>query len=636
MAPPSDRGRAARIDVAWLAVLAATLLAVMLWPYVAHGYGFGVGPDMPVYLWWTRVGASEGLSVVGGRPGAPALIAILTGTLHLPIVAVAAGLQSALGPCIGAGAAVLVRGRTRDVPDRLAWISAGGLAGLFSVHLGAGYVANLVFVAAFLAAGVVLSAPAGGPSGRSTTGVAAGALLLAGGGLAHPQFFVVGAAILVGVAAWTRSVSRAGAARAAAEPDPERRAARRIVVAVGSASVVVVAGVASMLLGPARLDVDTSKDAFLRRAGLTSSLRSAYLDRFVHRWTRYVQFLSIPLAIAGAARTVGLVGRFLAGWALAMLVGVPVGIVTGWYPADRLMTFSFPIPILAGVGIARVWQRLATRRVLAGVVVATLAGAMAAGALMAWDRQAPFLSALEVERATVAGRIADLTPVGTPLVFVVDDADATATFLATRAANVIRAALPPDRAADAYVYVGTPADLLAGRPTARGEPEYDALSRLYLADIPTGGPAEPVAIVVVPFDRTPAGREHAALSRWTRGVFASMPGTLSETAPAREPLGSSSPALIAIATVATLGVAGAVGYGWSRWGVADRVTAIALAPAFGVATLALTAIALERMGLALTGSTGPTIVTIVVGAGGYGAWLVAERRAGSHASASVG
>jgi hypothetical protein len=633
-----DRRRA-RIDGIWLAVLAATLLAVMLYPYVAHGYRFGVGPDMPVYLWWARVGASEGLSLVGARPGTPALIAVLAGTLRLPIVAVAAGLQAALGASIGAAAAVLVRGRTRDVPDRLAWIAAGGLAGLFAVHLGAGYVANLVFVLAFLAAGVVLStSPV--PRGRAAT-AGAGAVLLAGGGLAHPQFFVVGAGILVGVAAWTWSGSRGDRPvltdeRRPADPDADRRTARGIVVAVGSASLAVVAGVASMLLGPARLDVDTSKDAFLRRAGLTSTLRTAYLDRFVQRWTRYVQFLSIPLAIAGATRTAGLVGRFLVGWALAMLAGVPIGIVTGWYPADRLMTFSFPIPILAGVGLAWTWQRLAPRRVLAGVVVAGLAGAMAAGAMMAWDRQAPFLSALEVDRVTIASRIADLTPIGTPLVFVVDDDDATATFLATRAANVIRAVLPPDRAADAHVFVGTPEDLLAGRPTVTGDPEYDALSRLYLDDIPTGGPAEPMTLVVVPFNRTAAGRAEPALHRWSRGVFAGLAGTPSQTRPARDPLEPSTPAGIAVAAVATLVLASGAGYGWSRWAVEDRVTAIALAPAFGVAVLVLVGIALERVGLALSGSAGPTTVTLVAAGGGYVARVVAERRARTQAAAPVG
>ena len=56
-------------------------------------------------------------------------------------------------------------GRTRDVPALVAWVVAGTLAGLFAVHLGAGYLANLAFVVAFLAAGVTLLT--GGDHGRT-------------------------------------------------------------------------------------------------------------------------------------------------------------------------------------------------------------------------------------------------------------------------------------------------------------------------------------------------------------------------------------------------------------------------------------------------------------------------------------
>ena len=75
--------RGGRRDLTWLGGLSAVLLVVFLWPYVVDGFRFGVGPDVPVYLWWTRVGASEGLSMVGSRPGAPALAAALAGTLFL-------------------------------------------------------------------------------------------------------------------------------------------------------------------------------------------------------------------------------------------------------------------------------------------------------------------------------------------------------------------------------------------------------------------------------------------------------------------------------------------------------------------------------------------------------------------------
>jgi hypothetical protein len=608
MDPVADRTRP-RADLAWLGGLAAILLAVMLWPYLRHGYRFGVGPDMPVYLWWTRVGAAEGLSLVGERPGTPALLAVLTGVLHLPVVAVAAGLQAALGTAVGAAGAVVVRGRTRDVPGRFAWVAAGGLAGLFAVHLGAGYLANLAFVVTFLAAGAALASPA-----RTSVPAVAAAILLAGGGLAHPRFFLVGAAILLGVVVWSRS--------AEGRDDP---AARRTVLAVAASGAGVVAGLAAMLVGPPRLDVDTSKDGFLRRAGLTGSLRSAYLDRFVHRWTRYVQVVSLPLAFPGASRTVGFTARFLIGWGLAMLIGVPIGLATGWYPADRLITFAFPVPILAGVGLAWVWRRLEARRILAIAVVAALGAAMAGGALIAWGRQAPFLTPLEVEAVTAAGRIADTVPPGTPLVFVVDDADATATFLATRAGNVIRAAVPPDRVPDVYVFVGTPRDLLAGRPTARGDREYDELSRRSLAAIPSDGP-DPLVLVVAPFDRTGEARGAPGLDAWTPDVSATIAGSLDEAPAARDPLVPASPTGIGLGAIVVLALLWTAGSGWSRWAFADGPTAVALAPAFGLATLILVGVALERVGLALSGSLGPTLVAVLAGGGGYLVRAIGQRR----------
>src|SRR5918999_2031305 len=97
--------KAGRRDLAWLGGLGVVLLILLLWPYVVDGYRFGVGPDVPVYLWWTRVGAAEGLSMIGSRPGAPALAAALAGTFHLNVTAVTAGPASAPRAAVGAASA---------------------------------------------------------------------------------------------------------------------------------------------------------------------------------------------------------------------------------------------------------------------------------------------------------------------------------------------------------------------------------------------------------------------------------------------------------------------------------------------------------------------------------------------------
>ncbi len=570
---------------------------------------------MPVYIWWARVGAANGLSVVGERPGAPALIATLAGTLHLSVTAVIAALECALGAGVGLGIAALLRGRAvaanRPGSVRAAALIAGLLSGLFAVHLAAGYVSNLEMAVPFLGAALLLAHS----ERRHTVGAT---VLLAGSALAHPLFGATGAVILAGAAAW-------------AWRDGERAEARRIAAATGAAAAVTLAGMASMLVGPPRLMVDTSKDGFLRRVGLGSTLVHDYRSRFIHRWTRYVQWLALPLGVPGFRRLSGFRKRFLLIWVAVTAAGATVGFATGLFPPDRMLTFGFAIPALAGVGVIAVWERLADRAAWLAWVAAVLAvGVMAAGALMAYGRQPTFISPEEVAQITAAGRLADATPPGTPLVFVVNDTDATASFLATRAANVIRAALPPDRAADAYIYVGTAQNFWEHRPTIVGDPQYDALSRQYFADIPTGSGS--LAFILTAFDPSAAIDHPAFFTLRSPGVFAATPSgaasSLSSAPAARDPLQPSSPAGIILATLAVIVLLEVTGAGWAAWAVRDPVEVCLAAPAFGIAVMVLAGVLLERLGLPLSGWVGPTVVSVVAGGTGYVLAAVSRTKAG--------
>jgi hypothetical protein len=603
----------------WLAGVGLAVVAVLLAPTVRHGYRFALGPDVPVYLWWTRVGASQGLSMVGQRPGSPALIAVLAGALHVPLSAVTAGLEAALGGATAVATAMLVRaagamgGERRGA--RAAWILAGVLTGLFTVHLAGGYLANLAFAAPFVGATVCLAL-------RTRRSALAGALLLGGGGLAHPQFFLVGAIVLVAVALWSllRREGRSGDAV-------------NVALATLGGGGVVGAGLLSMAIGPPLLAVDTSRDGFLRRAGMSETVQQAYLDRFRFRWARYVQWLALPLAVLGSMRTSGFARRVLVAWTALVVIGAPVGLLTGLYPADRLITFGFSVPALAGVGVVAVWLWLERRAWLATVVAGALFALMAAGALIAWNRQLPYISRAEVDQVTMAAQIAQAAAPDAPMVFIVDDRDGTASFLATRGANVIRAAVPPDRAGDVYVYVGSASNLFAHEPTILGRDEYDALSRLYLSDIPDG----PTTVFLLSsFDLGNVVADDPHLFAWGGGVSSSVaPGDVgTQLGPAREPLRASSAAQIVLTTFAILGLCGAVGFGWARWTGLDVVAAVAIAPAFGVAALALFGVALERLGLPLSGSGGPTVMTVLAAASGY-ALLVVQRPAVAPPAPSV-
>jgi hypothetical protein len=577
-------------------VLAGSLLIFFLRLTFQHGWGFGVGPDVPVYLWWARVGASEGISLVGERPGIPALIATLAGTLHLPLVAVVAGLQYALATMVGVVAVALVRGRA--LGGRWAWLLAGLLAGLFAVHLGGGYVSNLAFTVPFFAAGASLAT-------RSPRGTVAAALLLGGGGLAHPQFFALGVGVLIVAAvwAWVRTSDHGWASDAG-----------RVTAAVAGGAAVVGAGMLSTAIGPARLAVDTSKDAFLRRVGLGTTLHDTYLSRFREKVSTYAPWILLPLALLGTARTRGFTRRFLISWAAVTVLAVPAGIVTGWFPPDRVVTFAFALPVLAALGVVWLWEVIARRSTwLAWPVAVGLVAVMGWAAFGFWSEQQTFISPEDMASATTAGRIAATLPAGTPLVFIVNDNDTTAIFQATYAANVIRAAIPPERAQDVHLYVGDTDRYFAHQPTVRHDPVYDTLSRTSLAEIP----ARPAAVFVIhEFNTAPAAREDPHLVRWDSEVSSTVPGPRPLHAGSGE-LHASNPWQIAGSSLAILLLLWAIGYGWARWAFADAGAAVAAAPGFGVAALIVVALILERVGIPFTGSGGPTAASALAGGLGY-------------------
>jgi hypothetical protein len=554
-----------------------------------------VGPDSPVYLWWSRLAGADGLSAIAHRPGAPALSLILEGTLALSVVQATAAVEVVLGVAVGLASAALVR-RAGAVGSAL----AGLLAGTFAVHLAAGYVANLITAAAFLAAGALLDDP------RRRAAVLA-AVVLAGGGLAHPQFLLVCVAILL--------VAAAVAMRS------DRREAFRIAgTALGGAAALGI-GLLAVRPGAPPLEVDTSKDAFLRRAGLTSELRSAYLDRFVHRWTRYVQWVSVPLAAIGFTAPNGNAGRILRSWFVLTFVGVAFALVTGWLPADRFVTFGFAIPILAALGLVRVWRRLERRRALAVVVTAALTLSMLSGSAIAWNRQDPFLSEEEVRALAVANEAVSRLEPGTPVAFLVNEPDDTVSFLATRAGNVIRAGVPPDRIRDVVVVVPS----LGGAPASgeRGALERLTARDLSAAEARSGRKAE--VIVLTPFDE---------VDQPTDALVVDPSRPAKDFYPV-DPLEPSSAAGIAWASIVALALLTVAGYGWARIGLADAIRAAAAAPAVGAAMLILVGIALDALGVALGTTVGALAVSAIAGGGGYLIRFVLERLAGSGATPQI-
>jgi len=603
------------IDLLLVAVLGAVFLRVAVWPTLVHHYPFGVGPDMPVYLWWSRVGTAEGISLVGERPGTPALIPTVASTLGIGLVPAVAAVQYALMPASALAAAALARGRGET--PRLAWLAAAVLAGAWTTFLGGGYLANLALVAGFLAAAACLAR-------RTRRATVAAALLLAGGGLAHPEFFVVAVAVLVATAAWSWRDGREASSTA-----PNAGAdAGRVLAALGGSVALVLGGLLACLIGPARLAGDTSLDGMLRRTGQWAELRSVYVDRLVQNWRRYAPFMTTALAVAGGVRARGFARRLLVAWALVTAAAVPLGVLTGWYPPDRILTFAFCLPILAGFGLVWIGERIG-RPWLAwplGIVLVTL---IVAPAMRDWRAQLTYVSPDELSDLTIAGRIAATTAPGTPLVFVADDPGIDyALFRLSHGLNTVRAALPPDRAADVWIFLGRPEDLLAGRPTQRGDPVYDRASADSLAQIPDG----PRAIFVIrELDRDPGAMMTPGLASWNGAIATNVPVDGSLRAAPGE-LVASDPSTIAHSAIRTFLLLIVIGAGWAWWGLGvstrDAPVALAVSPAFGSAILTLVALALALLG----GDLGREWVASMACAlaGGIGYALLAFRLANEH------
>ena len=601
------------------------LLLWFLWPFVAKGARFPLGPDAPVYLWWTRLAGVDGLSAVD-RPGVPALTLVLQGTLGLSVVQATAALEVVLGAAIGLASVALVRRSTT------AWGAAlaGLLAGTFAVHLAAGYVATLTMATALLAAATLLDDP------RLRAAVLA-ALVLAGGGLAHPDFLWLSVAIVV--------------VAAAAAWQSERSEALRMAGAAAGGGALLGLGLLAIRPGAPKLEVDTSKDAFLRRAGRTefqsrsfarsvqewtrSELRFAYRDRFLHRWTRYVEWVSVPLAIAGFGDGRGNPGRIIRAWFVLTFVGVAAALVTGWLPPDRFITFGFAVPILAALGLMWVWRRLKERRALAYAAVGVLTIVMVAGSAIAWNRQEPFMSEEEVRAVTVANRYIAATPPGSLNVFDVNGDGPELTFLATRAGNVIRAAVPPDRIRDVFVLVPAPD---VGTEASIGRKLLTRMTYRDLAAAKTGlgRDRQDLGFLLKPFDPVDYNAANGSAEEAAPGVKVGFDQAIvTPLAAPVDPLEPASAWEIVWATIATLVLVCVVGFGWARIGLGDPVRAVAISPAVGAAALILVAVGLDALGVPLGSTGGAIAASALAGGGGYLVGLVFQRRARTHPAPQV-
>jgi hypothetical protein len=611
-----------------LAVGTAILVLYLVHP-ILGGHRLPIGPDGPVYVWWTRYADAEGLGVVPGRFGVPSVALMLGTMLRTEPLQTVAFLGPILAAATGLAAAAAVEMLLGPNPVRSG--AAAVLSAAWAGHLAAGYLGTLATATLFLCA-----IGAFGLAERSWRAVLLGGGLMATAALSHRPLLVLPLAILAG-------------AMIALAPGTFRRrreGASLLDTLVGRVAAGTIPGAAAgigldLIVGPdpTRRLVETSQDAFLRAHGLGDLLRRQFRTRLAAD----AQRSAIPLTAGAALGVAGIARRawerasesrfllsVLGSWAALSLAGVAALLAAGG-PANRLVTFAFFVPLLAAVG----FEALIHRRGAGAVLAASAALTMVVASMYGWYRQEPFIERTEVETVKAATGTIDALPRGTPLVFLVDTDMRAAAFHVTRFANVIRTAVPSDRIADVRLAVGRPEDYLSGRPTITGNREHDRLSTVYLAESRIPGIASAV-FVVEPFNRSgfsAAARSGTSVAPSVVALRGGSPipsrsGTGSVArADGKDPPGLGPIALTGM-SIGALGLLALVGTGWARWGLpgAPPQAVMAAAPSVGLATLILGAAIAQVVGISPSGAGG--VGTAVLG-GGVG-YVAAARRAGRH------
>ena len=639
-APPRPRLDAGPIALAAVTGLLVVALFVVVYP--VGGYRVPLGSDTPGYVWWARRAAALGLSAAdtGGRPLTVGTMAALSGALGLPVAAVTSAVGPALAAALSLAAAALLHAALG--PDRLRFGLAAVLTAGFLSFLVPGYFSTLAFGACFVAALAVLAHGADRP--HAATALVAG-VLLGAGGAAHPQFLLVGGAILCGAAVAlaifgpTRVPGRGGSLRGI-EGTGAVTVAGALAVGAG------LTGLGTLAGGPGGSTLDTSRDAAMRRLGLDALVTrsfTAVLYRYFPWWRTAIV---LPLAALGLGRprpdgrpAATLFWGATVTWVLITAAGVAALLAGLGVPGQRLAAFCLPLPLLAAIGLRRRWTRLFPAR----------GGAAAGGALafvvvtwVAWVDAGPLVpsSALAESRAVAA--VLATRPAGTPVILVAHEPGPTPARFVIRHQNYLRAEVPPARVPDVLLFPGRPEDLLAGRPTLTGVPEQDRLATDAWVRIRSALPRDPIAAVLESFD--PAAYRRAAalpevlgdpdVHRPAPGVVV-LPGFTGPAASAAEaPRGAGwtelgagpiSPWAPVWLSPVVLLLFGAVGWPWVRAALPSGDTALwaGLAPAFGLAVAGLAVVVLDGVGLRLAGPAGAAPVLLALVAG-----MFAARRGG--------
>jgi hypothetical protein len=605
------------------ATLAAVgvLLFLYLSPYFANRYHVSVGNDAPQYLARARIVAGGGLDALANafpapltanpdRPGYPVIANLLDSTVGIGPDRLAFMFSAVLSVVIGLAAAAFARMAMEEPPWSFP-VYALLVGGSTSTALTAiGHVDNLMVDALLLAgAGAAVLVADGRPA------MPAAILLLGSTAIVHWNFGLLFAAVLgVFTAALVPSSVLALRKGTRVVDTPAARMAGLLAgsAVVGGAAFLPMPGAPHVVELPrAQLAVDyarTSSKFRLPILGPLGAVGAAALA-LMHRSRRRVHALILLVV-----------------WAAVGLVAILLFEGGSSIPAHRLLPFAYGIPILAAagvVGLARLsGKRLGAPGSVAGTagrvvgVAVVVAGLIGSGvvAYRILSVRTPFLSDTALEETATAASYASTVAAGRPVVLVVNRPDQGAATLygVAPAYRWTSAWLPPGERSRLFVYLGSAANLMAGRPSVGPDSLFDEASATLWKSIRPIASDRPIVIEMKSFNahfykfvkRHPGSQVAPRVAVAGEGVA----GTI--TAP-RLPDPPRNASLVGLAVLTLLGLSVA-GVGWSGSLLpAGWLERMACAPAFGIASLALGGYEADRLGFRLTGASGVGVALAV-------------------------
>ena len=591
--------------------------------YPRHGYRLPLGFDSSWYVWRARYVASQGIGPLGtsARPGHALLSAILgsvTGRSQLELAVVfPLVLVSVFALALAAFWEGLGNRGTWD------WIIPVAVAGalLGTTRLVSENVANLLNLALVIAGfALVARAVAEERLGRLFWGAV---VLMVGAGLAHWVFLgviagILGVAILLAIPS---SIRHHGGGTPVVRT--EAGILGSLAIATGG---LLLATVAALLKGP------------LATFEIREDTRR-FMPKFREDLRRLVIPLVGPVAGVGAigwakgapdedgdARTVGrrFSLRLVGAWMLVSLTGIAYGVATRRLPPHRFVALIVAVPLALALSEAALMLRAGADRLFRGRLGRETAARMfgvAAAALglviltipgaLGWYHHGPGLWFDEKglqQAGSAAGYVRSL-PAEKPVVFLVDPLGPAGVLSIPLKERTIRVAMPPDRQTDVHVYAGEPRALLAGRRSFVGRDRVDAAALPYWTDVRPLLRAKPPVLILDAF-----AQDEFATAVNELGAREIGPGValLQGPSPARTlrqvPLPTPVPGVggsvlwVAVLLVLLL----VAGWGWASVFVPHSPARIriAVAPAFGAATLMIGSLLTAKSGIRLAGAGG--------------------------------